>query len=110
MATTKYPITGIVIVILLLGTAEGKCVNTTEFKYDFKDVTELVGYHSVCSEHAKRTCCSPGNFEFLSKKYHSNQLRMAKVIANNAGLSAPCRHKLTNALCSLCDGDIVPIY
>ena len=59
--------TGLLLSLLFMLSLE-KCVNSTDFKYDLKDVSEIIGYHSVCSEYSRRTCCSTGNFDFIGKK------------------------------------------
>ena len=56
------------LVWLVVAGVAGECLNSTEFKYDLKVVSELKGYHSMCSEFARRTCCSGNNFDSLAKR------------------------------------------
>jgi hypothetical protein len=64
----------VILLAAILALAQGKCKNSTTFKYDLKEASELVGYHSLCSEYAKRTCCSASNFDFLAKRYTCNEV------------------------------------
>lgn len=98
-----------IIVFILLHLAASKCHNSTDFKYDLKEPSDLLNYHSLCSEFARRTCCSQNNFEQIVKRYAIHTRRLTKVIGGNAGLSHNCRFRLTNALCSVCDADIVDL-
>lgn len=66
---TMPNVAAILTIYLILAIANTRCVNTTDFKYDLKEVSELVGYHSLCTEFSKRTCCSVNNFDFLAKRY-----------------------------------------
>ena len=66
-------------IIGLIAIANTKCINTTDFKYDLKEVSELIGYHSICSEFSKRTCCSVNNFDFLAKRQVCAQVEWQRL-------------------------------
>lgn len=52
-----------------IGSESHKCQPNTNMKYELNHTHELKGYHSMCSEFSKRTCCSGKNFDALTKKY-----------------------------------------
>lgn len=98
-----------VAIVLVLAVAVGcqACFNNSDMKYELSEEAQLVGYHSLCSEFADRTCCSANNFESLRRKYSSTPLRIIKFFSNSPDTSPACRHVLSTLLCSPCDGDIV---
>ena len=54
--------------LFLVCTLQGKCRNSTDFKYDLPVTSDLVEYSSVCQEFAKRTCCSAANLEAVARR------------------------------------------
>lgn len=91
-----------------------KCQPNANMKYELNHTHELKGYHSMCSEFAKRTCCSGKNFDALTKKYLFYNQRISSKLMTPSNqqhqLSLMCRRKLTTLLCSTCDGDIVIFF
>lgn len=63
-----------------LGKESHKCQPNTNMKYELNHTHELKGYHSMCSEFAKRTCCSGKNFDALTKKYLFSQQRISSKL------------------------------
>lgn len=62
------------LLLVLLGCSAGadKCQSNSEMKYELAEEAQIVGYHSVCSEFAERTCCSVNNLETIRKRYQDS--------------------------------------
>jgi hypothetical protein len=65
----KNKIYALITILAVAHQVIGKCVNHTDFKYELTVPSEITNYYSLCSEFSRRTCCSPNNFDLLTKKY-----------------------------------------